>query len=345
MKALQQIKLLVKDFRNLSDDFLESRVRISTIKKNSRYSDLKKVRISVRGGTFSQFIKLQTPHQLGVLGNTAFVSVINPDVDLVINKPNSCLPLRRETEKNWLLHIEPPGYIQKLEMNRLKLVEKFGRVYTSDPKLYEQGGKFIASPPYVHWHLAISSYNQNLGSKVYDFDFLESISKPPVKEVSLVTINSSINDLPGHKLRADFISMISNNHLDFSLYGSKKWSIYKQYKGTAPEGKWPIYSKSKYVLVIENEISDFYWTEKFTDAILCYSMPIYYGCPKIKNYFPEGSYVPLDITKPSAQDDLRAILESDFYERNLPKLIEARNLILHKLNLFNFIDSEINKGI
>ena len=104
-----------------------------------------------------------------------------------------------------------------------------------------------------------------------------------------------------------------------------------------------MYSRAKYVLAIENEISDYYWTEKFTDAILCFCIPLYYGSPKIGNYFPKGSYVQLDITKRTAVDDLREILTSDFYERNIPNLIEARNLVLAKHNLFNFIDEELKK--
>ena len=228
-------------------------------------------------------------------------------------------------------------------MDSPELLKKFGRVYTSDPSLYEKGGKFIAAPPYVHWHHAISSYTKKTENLLYDFDFLLSQKQPPEKTIGLVAINSRINDLPGHKLRAEFISRISDSHVNYELYGTDNWKMYKQYKGPTVNGKWPVYSRAKYVLAIENEISDYYWTEKFTDAILCFCIPLYYGSPKIGNYFPKGSYVQLDITKRTAVDDLREILTSDFYERNIPNLIEARNLVLAKHNLFNFIDEELKK--
>ena len=332
------------NIKNLVDDFIESKQRIPEIRKHYPYKSLKKIRISFKQNFCNfNFIRLQTPGQLGVWGNTAFVSTLNPDVELIVNKPNPYLPLKRDSEKNWILHIEPPAYIRKLGLNDQKMLKDFGRVYTADPELYEKGGKFIAAPPYVHWHIALSSYTKNKDNTVYDYDFLKSVATPSEKEITLATINSNMNDLPGHKVRADFVSKIADENLDFNLYGSPNWSKYKQYKGPTTNGKWPIYSKSKYVLAIENEISDYYWTEKFTDAILCYSMPIYYGCPKIRNYFPEGSYIPLDITRKTAVDDLREIIKSDFYEKNLPALIEARNLILTQHNMFSFMNAEMAK--
>lgn len=333
--GLNSLRKLLKDYKSSYD-------RISFLKKNYNFDQLKKARISCLNTSFDNFIKLQTPDQSGVWGNTAFLSVLKPDIDIVINRANPYQPLSKNINKNWLLHIEPPGYIKKLGMATPKVVSKFGKIFTCDPELYEQGGRFIASPPYVHWHLALSSYTNNSDNMVYDFNFLAGVSAPPTKERNMASINSRMNDLAGHKLRADFVSKICDANVEFDLYGTDNWGKYKQYKGPTTFGKWPIYSRSKYVLAIENEVSDYYWTEKFTDAVLCYSMPIYYGSPKIGDYFPEGSYISLDIRKKNAVDELRDILNSDYYEKNLPKLIEARNLILTKHNMFNFLSSQIN---
>lgn len=330
----------LNNIKNFLIDYRDSAKRLDKVKAQYNYENLKKVRISCLNTAFDKFIRLQTKQQLGVCGNTAFITAFNPDINLIVNKRNPFIPLSSNTDKNWLLHIEPPGYIKKLDMANDKKVKNYSRVYTSAPELFEKGGRFIASPPFVHWHLAVSSYTTG-NNMIYDFDFLRGNTNVPQKEASLVAINSSINDLPGHKLRADFITMLCEKNLKFDLYGSTIWSKYKQYKNDAPNGKWPVYSRSKYVLVIENEVSPYYWSEKFTDAVLCYSMPIYYGSPKIGEYFPEGSYITIDIKKASAFDDLQDILNSDYYEKNIHKLIEARHLILTKYNMFNFIDHEI----
>jgi len=338
------LNLGLNSLKKMGIDFLESSRMKQSIIKNYDYDALNKVRISVFNATFSNFIKLQTPHQQGVWGNTAFLTVFNPDVNVVLNKPNPYMPLSKNIDQNWMLHIEPPGYIKMLGLDDKKIMKKFGRVYTCAPHLYEQGGRYIASPPYVHWHLAHSSYTGNKENMVYDYDFLSTYAGVPEKEYSLATVNSKMNHLPGHKLRADFVSAICELGMDVQLYGTDNWAKYKQYKGPTTFGKWPIYSKAKYVLAIENEVSDYYWTEKFTDAVLCYSMPIYYGSSKISNFFPEGSYIPLDITKKNAVDELQDIIKSDFYEKNLPKLIEARNLILARHNMFDFLNREVNKN-
>lgn len=337
------LNLGLNSLKKFGIDVLESYKMQSAIAKNYDSNALKKVRISVHNATFSNFIKLQTPHQLGVWGNTSFLTGFNPDINVVINKPNPYVPLSKDPDKNWLLHIEPPGYIKKLGLDDKAVMEKFGRVYTCSPHLFEQGGRYIASPPYVHWHLALSSYTNNNNNMVYDYDFLNSCNQVPEKEHLLSTINSKMNDLPGHKLRADFVAEICEAGVDIQLYGTDNWAKYKQYKGPTTYGKWPIYSKSKYVLAIENEISPYYWTEKFTDAILCYTMPIYYGSPDIDKYFPKGSYIPLDITKKSAKQDLLDIINSDFFEKNLPALLEARRLILTKQNMFDFLNTEAHK--
>jgi hypothetical protein len=334
------LNLGLNSLRKLIIDLAESEKMRRNITRNYDYDSLTKIRLSVFNTAFNGFIKMQTPHKSGVWNKSAFLTVLNPDLNVVINKPNPFVPLSKNIDKNWLLHIEPPGYIKKLKLDDEKVMEKFSRVYTCAPHLYEQGGRYIASPPYVHWHLALSSYTNDKSNVVYDFDFMSSPPAIPEKEYSLVTIASKMNHLPGHKLRADFISAVCDAGIDIQLYGTDNWSKYKQYKGRAIYGKWPIYSKSRFALAIENEVSPLYWTEKFTDAILCYAMPIYYGSPDIGKYFPKGSYIEIDITKKSAVNDLQDIINSDYYEKNLPALIEARNLIISKHNMFNFLDNE-----
>jgi hypothetical protein len=334
-------KIDLRSLKSLLLDFYHSRKRISIIKRLYSYKTLNKIRISVKSASFEEYIKLQTPNQHGVWGNTAFISSLDFDINLVINKPNPYLILSKDISKNWLLHIEPPGYIKKLDMANQSIINKFGRIYTSDPDLYLKGGKFIASPPYVHWHLSKSSYSHGVNPQVYDYDFLLNALPPKKKEVNLVSINSGINDLPGHKLRSDFVAKICEENINFELYGASIWSKYKQYKGSLPS-KWPAYYNSKFVLAVENEVSPYYWTEKFTDAILCYSIPIYYGSNRINDFFPEGSYIEIDIKDEEAPKILKDILYGDFYEKNLQNLIAARNLILEKLNMFSFFNNEIN---
>ncbi|PZX19164.1 glycosyl transferase family 10 (putative fucosyltransferase) [Breznakibacter xylanolyticus] len=346
INKIQIRELLISKFKLRSlfsfyRDYRASHRRLFGIKQNNGIKNYKTISISVQDHTFEEYITSQTKENTGIIENVLFATKIMPDVQVVINKPNPYVPLWSKTGEKWLIHIEPPGYIKQLGMNRSKNLDKFTRVYTSDPALYSQGGKYIASPPYVHWHLEISSYSKT-NQCLYDFDFLESQTEAPIKSVNLTVINSNINNLPGHQNRAQFIQNLCESGFDLALYGGSKWTKYSQYINSAPNGKWPIYSISRYVLVIENEVAPYYWTEKITDTLLCWSMPIYFGAPNIGEYLPQGSYINIDINNPDAIDILKQIIESDFYEKNISNIAKARQLILNNLNLFSFIKDEFN---
>lgn len=336
------VPLQLGNLKNLAIDYIESLQRLHIIKAKKNINSFKRVRISVKNSSFNQYIKTQSAGRLGLINKTVFVTSLYPDLNVVINDANPCVPLKSKLKENWLIHIEPPGYIQDLGYNNEKLLSKFTRVYTCDPNLYTKGGKYIASPPFVHWHLGNNSYTQMNELVKYDYDFLKSQITPPNKTSNLVAINSNINDLPGHRLRSDFIRKLCELNFNFILYGGSKWKNFKQYVDSAPHGKWPIYSESRYVLVIENEVAPYYWTEKITDTILCWSMPIYYGSTNISDYLPKGSYIAFDITDANAIPKLEEIIKSNYYESNIENLAKARELILEKYNLLNFIESELS---
>ena len=50
----------------------------------------------------------------------------------------------------------------------------------------------------------------------------------------------------------------------------------------------------KFNLVIENEYSNNWITEKFYDGILTETVPVYYGCKNIKDIYPEDGYILID---------------------------------------------------
>lgn len=335
--------LQLTDLKCFLADLKESRERLNKLKQRVNILDLVKIRISVKAYSFYKNIWIQSKNREGIVKRSIFVSNFYPDLNVVINSANRYVPMISKSGQNWLIHIEPPGYVAKLNYNNINEHKKYTRVYTSDPNLYKLGGKYIASPPYVHWHIEVSGYTNNIIIK-HDLDFLEEVD-PPKKDVNLVALNSNISALPGHKLRAEFIKKLCEHNFQFLLYGGTSWAKYHQYIDNAPNGKWPIYSKSRYVLVIENEVAPYYWSEKITDAMLCWAIPIYYGCQNLENYFPKNSFIRLDVTNENAINNLQKIINSDYYEKNINALAKARELILKKYNLLNFIESEFESYV
>ena len=97
-----------------------------------------------------------------------------------------------------------------------------------------------------------------------------------------------------------------------------------------------------YSICLENLIDEKCISEKATDAILCWSIPIYWGNPCIKKYFPEKSYYLIDIENPNINNEINEIIKNKPTIEQIKYLEEARNIILDKLNIWEQIYQIIN---
>ena len=231
-------------------------------------------------------------------------------------------------ESVWGLHMEPAEYIDRLGYHADVEHSLIGRFYTNSQSLIARGGRYRPSPPYVHLHSGKS------------WDFL-SRATPPAKREGLCVISSDLATLEGHVSRMKFLSKLDQSKLRVSIWGrGKSLGALRNHKGYLLN-KWDAHSKFKYSVVIENSKSDLYWSEKFADAILGFSLPLYHGATDIGDYFPEDSFIRIDITDPDSLDKIEAILRDNPYSRRLPAIIEARRRILMKYNLYAFLDGEL----
>jgi hypothetical protein len=60
------------------------------------------------------------------------------------------------------------------------------------------------------------------------------------------------------------------------------------------DSKEPLFLDYQYSVVIENTRQNNYFTEKLLDCLLTKTIPIYYGCPNISNWFDTRGWVILD---------------------------------------------------
>jgi hypothetical protein len=58
------------------------------------------------------------------------------------------------------------------------------------------------------------------------------------------------------------------------------------------EKKDPLF-ESMFSVIIENSKANNYFSEKLLDALRTYTVPIYFGCPNISDYFDSGAIVPI----------------------------------------------------
>lgn len=100
----------------------------------------------------------------------------------------------------------------------------------------------------------------------------------------------------------------------------------------------------RYHIAIENHHGRHHWTEKLADPFLGLALPFYYGCTNIADYFPEQSYIEIDIDD---VEETARIIESAIsdgeYDNRLPYIIEARRRVLEDYNLFAVLAREIER--
>jgi hypothetical protein len=160
------------------------------------------------------------------------------------------------------------------------------------------------------------------------------------KKDTISVVASDLTLLPGHKQRFAFVNKMIGHFKDkLHVYG----------RGFNPVAdKWQAIAPYKYSLAIENNVIPNYFTEKLTECYLSYTMPVYYGCPNIKEYFTPDSYIQIDINdyKKSIHIIEKAI-EENWWEKNFQHIEDARKQVLNRYHVFALIPEiikQLNSG-
>lgn len=165
---------------------------------------------------------------------------------------------------------------------------------------------------------------------------------PPVKLKHCSWITSGIDRTANHRDRLSFLKLIHDSDVDCDFYGRglPDWagagSINNKWYGMAPY---------RYNLAIENYAdNDWYVSEKLWDSLLSWCLPIYYGGSAADKLLPPGSFLRL----PSMDEKgIRYIQEvtatPDAWYEAQEAIAEARQIILHKLNLVNWLSEYVSK--
>jgi hypothetical protein len=213
----------------------------------------------------------------------------------------------------WALMQEP--YIKGETDWMVRGHKAFARVYTHHPP--SKRSRYVASQPAVPWHVNRS------------FDQLTSMLIP-AKSRQLSWITSDKTIWPGHIKRMALLKAIQKDgSLGIDLFGVGISYI---------EDKWNGLADYKYSLAIENHSGLDYWTEKLADCFLSWTIPIYYGCTNLEEYFPADSFIQIDISQPEkCVEEIKRILADDDWNTRYEALEQARNLYLYKYQFIPFV--------
>ncbi len=266
-------------------------------------------------------ITRQTPGEKGVWENIKFTLDPVDECDFLIMfnyRMQTETSIRCPRENVWLLMQEP--YIAEHPEWKAENHRPFFKVFTHH--LSADDNKYVSSHPALPWHVNKS------------FDEL-SLMPVPVKQNKISSITSNLSELPGQKKRKKFIHFLHKQNISYlDFFGKGTHYIEDKWDGLAPY---------KFSLAIENSNTSDYWTEKIADCFLAWTVPFYYGCPNLENYFPKDSFIRIDIENPEkALEIIIAAFKKDDWDKRLPALQKARELILNKYQIFPYITELIN---
>jgi hypothetical protein len=261
----------------------------------------------------------QTPGQKGIWNGIRFTFDTVEECDFLVMLNNRMKIATRVTcppENIWALMQEP--YEEGFSDWMVEKHDFFSKVLThhipaNDPK-------YTASHPAIPWHV-----NRT-------FDQLTTCQIPE-KTKNLSWIVGEAMDLPGHIKRWSFLEFIRKMELPIDVFGRKIQYIKDKWHGLAPY---------KYSLAIENNSGPDCWTEKLADCFLTWTIPFYYGCTNLEDYFPKESFVRIDINNPKESlEKINSFIAEDQWRKYVPALEEARNLVLHKYQIFPHLSNLI----
>lgn len=176
----------------------------------------------------------------------------------------------------------------------------------------------IITRQFSPWHIGLFA-----NPVKYDFTFFKNTSFTKTKIITGITSNKKYTE--GHLKRYNFCLECSKAINGFDLFGrgikdfNDKIDFLPQYK---------------YNIVIENCSTKDYWTEKLADSFLAECYTFYYGCPNIKDYFPENSFTIIDINniKKSIEIIKKEIINNT-YEKNILEIKKSKQRILDNYNI------------
>jgi hypothetical protein len=247
---------------------------------------------------------------------------VEPDcVALVIyDDPGREFPTNLPASHRMLIGSEPTG----IRRYRAGYTAQFGTMM--GPVRPLSGETFwLERQPALPWFYGISFTPNGL---VADFAIEDLRALPmPVKEPRISVVLSRKSQLPKHRARLAFVEALKAALGERLLvYGRGFTEISDKRVAIAPYA---------YHLVLENNDIPHFWTEKTADALLGWALPVFSGCANLGTYFPEGSFLPIDLSQPEAAiARITALLDEHPYPRHVPAIRAARERLMGEHNLF-----------
>ncbi len=266
----------------------------------------------------------QTPHASGRWEDFEFIFAPTEEpVDAWVVNDDLCQPMTQLCpSSNTLLLTYEPASIRRY---RSRFTSQFGQVWTAQTEIKHRRVTYCNEAQ--RWYYAL--HGGQTHGKPLDYSELSSLACPS-KPKLLSVVCSSKAVTADHQKRLEFVRYLQSQLGDaIDVFGRGIHTV-----SDKSDAIWPY----KYHIVLENDHSQFYMSEKICDAYLGWSYPLYFGGPEAYHRFPEGSFTAIDIYQPEqALSIIRSCIAAHLFEDSLANIEQARNAVLNQNNLFSML--------
>lgn len=199
--------------------------------------------------------------------------------DKSVSISTDCLECDEESEIKILYLAEPSSVVPYLNENFPEEFNTFDKIYTFNKNILDEysNSEFI-----------------EFGSCWLDFQTLTLDKK---NHITFVT--SSKNMTSGHKLRHKIYNYLSEIDEVNGL------EIYQHKSPPYHDIRNDFFASAKFHISVENSVQENYFTEKLIDCFASKTIPIYYGCPNIQDFFNIDGIITFN-----DMEDLKTILSN-----------------------------------
>lgn len=156
------------------------------------------------------------------------------------------------------------------------------------------------------------------------------------KKFAVSFLTSSKNSFPGHHLRHQIYDNLANSYEN----GLEVW---KHKSPPRIDDKKPTVEPYMFSIAVENSQHNGYYTEKIVDCFIAKTIPIYWGCPNIGNYFNREGIIEFT----GWNDLLESLytLNVEFYHGRRNAIEENYRIALKSVHQWDLIENYISEAI
>ncbi|MEA5498862.1 glycosyltransferase family 10 [Limnoraphis robusta Tam1] len=311
---------------------------------------------SYPGANQSDWLWQQTPESFGKWGNIIIrANAPQPDFLLLyqFDFPRKSTPKKKISLRERLRQLRQPKPPEPNLQEKFRGVPKERMIYLlREPPLeeileinqhnYQQAQlycDYVSGPDKL---APVPDYMPAIWYHGNSFRELNEMASPEkIRTCSWIT--SGVNRSQNHQRRLNFLKQIVEQKFEVDIYGRNlpSWSNAQGSLNNKWYGMAPYY----YNLSIENYAeNDLYVSEKLWDALLAWCLPIYYGGPAADKLLPPGSFLRLPSIDEKGIAFIKEVISTpEHWYAAKEAIAEARQIILHKLNLMAWLDGYVSK--